>query len=943
MGLRRGGYPGDVTATFVGRDVERAALEELTARAARDGMTGAAVILGDAGTGKSRLLAEVAAASRIQNQLRVAGYEPERDVAFGPIREMASALAGFSEEGARIGTLLSGGGEPVQPLQVFESVRRALEDLDAVLLLVDDLQWVDRSSLALLHYLVRSAEQEVAVALITAARPSPAVGSFSESLRRALGERFAALEIGALDRASGIAMVQELAPHLDPRVVADIWEKAEGIPFWLELLATAEGSEADVGRVLTARLRGASEDAAALLAVIVVAGRPIREEDAAGVIGWELARVRAAATELVGAGLAASSPNGVRAAHDLIRGAAAGQIPSSQMVQLHGALADVLERRAGGDPILLLEVLEHRHAGNLPTVDLALRMALSPRRRLLGSEGVSRILLFVEGADPSSSVMQDLQLELAALASELGEHRTALELWAALVERLSDPGARASAAIGASRAAYELERREEAWAFLERARTLAPADPAVAMEADALEATVLRWMDHRPEEARAAADRAVAAARTSAAAGSLSPAHRKGYLHALAALNHAALQDDDPVRMLEISDEIVGVARGSDEAAYLRALTHGGYALFSLGRAAEADLRLRTAWREARASYLHSAILDAGFWLARALLAWGRVLEAEEVASEAAALGQRVGFTSRQIHNWLHGARLSRGDWEAAAEALRREAADEPDPHFRLALHLSVATGLTRLDASRARDEVRSRLVAGREDAETVGCRRCWGELIVRGAEALARVGEDELAARWIDDWEGGHRPHYPLAAWWRRRALASLAAARGSDDAVPALESVAEGADSLGLQLEAAWSRMDLAALVAPTDRERATELLEEAAEAAASLGADTEIRVAEQALRALGVRTWRRGASAGTGGGLERLTERERQVARLLAAGTSNPEIARTLFVSRKTVERHVSNILSKLGMRNRTELASRVGASLGEQGSQDEGVPR
>jgi DNA-binding NarL/FixJ family response regulator len=56
--------------------------------------------------------------------------------------------------------------------------------------------------------------------------------------------------------------------------------------------------------------------------------------------------------------------------------------------------------------------------------------------------------------------------------------------------------------------------------------------------------------------------------------------------------------------------------------------------------------------------------------------------------------------------------------------------------------------------------------------------------------------------------------------------------------------------------------------------------------------------------------------------------LSPRELDVARLVIEGASNPEIAAQLFLSRKTVERHVSNALAKVGARNRTELARRLG---------------
>jgi DNA-binding NarL/FixJ family response regulator len=134
-------------------------------------------------------------------------------------------------------------------------------------------------------------------------------------------------------------------------------------------------------------------------------------------------------------------------------------------------------------------------------------------------------------------------------------------------------------------------------------------------------------------------------------------------------------------------------------------------------------------------------------------------------------------------------------------------------------------------------------------------------------------------------------------------------------------LESALAEAEASRYVLSALRIRLDLGLALAENRSDRAPAVLTEAAAAAHKRGALTIVELAEQALRPLGVRTWRRAAAGAL------LTRREQEVAELVAGGATNREIAQTLFLSPKTVERHVSNALKKLGVRNRTELASRL----------------
>jgi DNA-binding NarL/FixJ family response regulator len=58
--------------------------------------------------------------------------------------------------------------------------------------------------------------------------------------------------------------------------------------------------------------------------------------------------------------------------------------------------------------------------------------------------------------------------------------------------------------------------------------------------------------------------------------------------------------------------------------------------------------------------------------------------------------------------------------------------------------------------------------------------------------------------------------------------------------------------------------------------------------------------------------------------GAGIADLTEREREILRYLARGSSNREIGEALYITEGTVKNHVSNILNKLSLRDRTQAA-------------------
>ena len=923
---------------FVGRVDELAAIDTLLATSRRERRVAALILVGEPGIGKSRLLDEAARQSDQGRILRFAGYEPEASVPLASASALLRYLAAASEDRTFHGLLdpdAEVGG--LDAIRIFESVHRQLARHRHVALFVDDLQWVDATSIALCHFLARAAAGSGrGFALVVASRPSPTTDRFAASLANAIGDGAvpATIQLPPLGREEGVRFVADRSSTLERGGAIDLWERAGGSPFWLDLLVRTQGDDRDFESVVAARTRGLSPDAAALLRILAVVGRPIEAIELEALVAWPTARTIAASTELGGNGLALDVDGVMRFAHDLIRDVVLRGIPDAARRELHGRIATALEREAASDAPGLLAALEHRAAAGRFDVDLALRILVSPQRRLIGSDGVRRI---IESARELEDIAIRVQVDQAAasLAEELGDQALALDRWSTLAGATSDPGLAARAEFGAALAAYHLGRRDEARPWLDRSRARVVTSPDLDIARDALEARILLWLEHRTDEGRSIAMRGVERGRLALAEGGVTNEVRAAHLDALIAAWEAAIQGEHVDEVLALADESLDVSRAMGLREVLEAR-----AMIGMAREYAADQRdavqiyrevLDDAWRVV----LPVEAVDVGYRLAAVLLDILELEEARRIVAETELLAARVGDQGRvrdRTRLVTYQLQMMTSDWRKAVDAVLAAGAEEPDPHYRLRYHLAAAVWLARLGIGG--DEALDHADTARSLAVAAGCVACARDTDVEVVEVFARFDRLSDARDALARWDAVGRRSWVESEWLRKRAGVLVAAAAGSDDIdlKAALTELRDDADGQGLALDALWTELDTGRLLASGEPAEAAAAYRHAAERADAAGATTVRRLAEQGLRALGERPWRRGPSTGSSTELGALSAREREVAELVAAGATNPEIATRLFLSRKTVEHHVSNALAKLGLHSRAELAALVGMASG-----------
>ncbi len=743
------------------------------------------------------------------------------------------------------------------------------------LLLLDDLHHADPATLAALPGI--AAHCRVAVALRTPHRLPD-----EPALRRAATGWLIVPPLSADDAA---ALARRVAPHLPARAVAEVVGRAGGVPLAVEALARHAGA----GRGTGGAGDGVDRVAYAVAAALADLTRPARTAMAAlgllarpagaGLLGTGVA-------ELHAAGLVTVDPGGP---------VAAGEADGRQNPAGTGGPAEAVD--AAGTVAAVSPYVAEVAAGLL---DPAARRDL--HRRLAGLVPAGEAARHLAAAGDVAAAYRTAVA--AADTATTGGRRTELLLLACTLPGVEpDPRVRVAAAEAA----------------LAAGRPRAAARAVTAAAPLGVHAAVLRGEALLQAGDVAGARAAVAAVPDAAPPAVLSARDRVLLL--------AELATD-----LDAATETAGkmLARHGDPPAHagLRAALA---AVRAAARAPGWEPALATAAAAAGAAGDALAARWSAWLLVETLAADGRLAEAADTAEHAAAAcaadlaySWQTRFVAARL--WCTALRGGTGaDGAAAVDEVLRRAGDltdrtlpTPARHYATAAASLVQADGALLAPARARLRAATGDGAGTPLLDWVSREVAWldGQPEQAVAPAVGPApplldGLYRITACWaaFDGAPGGPPravPGPPVVA----RTLAAWASGAGFADAAEAWRAVAVREQV----------RCLLAAGLHDRDPARAVPPLLAAEQLATGAGLVVLSGRARRALRRHAVRRDSRGPRSGTA-----LTERERAVLRLVAAGEPTRRIAGQLGISGETVETHIRSGMRKLGARTRTEAAA------------------
>lgn len=281
-----------------------------------------------------------------------------------------------------------------------------------------------------------------------------------------------------------------------------------------------------------------------------------------------------------------------------------------------------------------------------------------------------------------------------------------------------------------------------------------------------------------------------------------------------------------------------------------------------------------------------------------------------------------VSFAAALVHTTLAVICVHRGDLVGAARAVR--AADEVSArgpqHFRP--RIGWVTALLH-EAHEDADLAEATLADGRNHCVENGTAMDFPLLGPDLVRLSVANGHRDLAERVVKVVEDTAL----ASAVPSRRAAAQRCRGLLQDDPA-ALADAADGYASAGRWLEAALAGQEAAvSFVKHGEPERARTHFDTARQVFERLHARRDLLRLDAQLRTAGMPRGNRGPRHRPTTGWASLTETERAVANLVAEGLTNPQIGARLFVSRRTVQTHVSHIFTKLDLSSRTQIAAMV----------------
>lgn len=836
------------------RDTQRQVLFDRL-REARDGNGSLVLIGGEAGAGKTSLVAEFI--EPLGTGAVVGGCDPLSTPApLGPLRDFTEI-----DEEANV--------------DLFRGIlARFGQSSAATVMVIEDIHWADQATLDFIRYVGRRVGESNLLVLCTfrddevrADHPLRIVLGQLARLRTTL--RLAVPEL-SVDAVRSLAASTDLDPE-------ELHHLTRGNAFFVTEIIAAGGAQPEsLSDAVLARLAGLSADVRRVIETVAIAPRSLATPRALA-LGVDASVIDAAA----GSGVLVADGERLSFRHELARSAVEAAIPPARRHELHQMMLQLLVGEEAPDHARLAH---HAIEADVPQL-IAEHAPVAARLASDRGSGREAAALFRAALAHDHEFTPDeaarLRMELGSKLIELDEPAEALvqiDLAQAHFATCDDRPRQADALQWAGRAHGQLGRPKDALRCSLEAVELAKVDGPSEQLASALNSVAARLM-----LARRASDGLAYAERAQRIAADFEPSAVQHSAHHTKAC--LVLVGGDVDRGLDLLSASVEEAREFGVRSRLLALTNLGSGAGEVRRYETAIAALVDAEALGVAHDLDANVAYVRAWLARVAFDQGRWDDAVAYASLVDTTAtNRDGYALLTARGVLGRVRVRRGDPGGAdllSEVLTKFKGHE------LQYRWSPVAGMAEYHWLRnERDEMIAALSGPYEEALATDSEWAQGEL-----------------GYWM--WKAGEIAASP-----------PLAAAPYAAQIDRSPEVAATRWDEIGCRYEAALARSE--------------DVLTNALEALGSLDALGAAPLAERIrfeLRSAGMGGIPRGPSRATQAHPHGLTGRQAEVLDLIAEGLSNGDIADRLYVTKKTVEHHVSAVYAKLGVETRAQAIASV----------------